>query len=176
MTPSTTMTSERWRIVDQVLQGALICTVDQREEFVASSCGNDISLRKEVSSLLAAYDATPADFLERPAIEEHGVGSITAPEAPAAPATVLARPGRMVSARFMVYATAAGLALGTVAGWNFARSATAERLRGTLSAIHQQANANVSLSARTTPSEGPTATGDLSLVVVDRGGRVTRDI
>jgi dipeptidyl aminopeptidase/acylaminoacyl peptidase len=78
----------------------------------------------------------------------------------------------MVSARFMVYATAAGLALGTVAGWNFARSATAERLRGTLSAIRQQANANVSQGPRAVP----TATEDLSLVVVDRAGRVIRDI
>jgi hypothetical protein len=171
------MTSERWRAVDQILQGALICTVNQRDEFVASSCGNDISLRKEVSSLLAACDATPADFLERPAIEEHGVGSMTAPVAPAGPsAAARARPGRLVSARLTVYATAAGLGFGTVAGWNLAHSAAVERFRGTLSAIRQQANANVSASARTTPSAGPTAAADLSLVVVDRGGRVMQAI
>jgi hypothetical protein len=170
------MTSERWRTVDQISQGALICTRDQRDEFVASSCGNDISLREEVSSLLAAYDATPADFLERPAIEEHGASSTTAPVAPAVTSAGPARPGRLVSARFVVYATAAGLALGAVAGWNFAHSATAERLRGTLNAIRQQANANLSPSARTTPSGASAETSDLSLVVVDRGGRVTRDI
>ena len=70
-----TMTPERWRAVDQVLQRALVCTRDDRDDVVAHSCGNDTALRNEVASLLAAYDATPGDFLERPAIEEHRVSS-----------------------------------------------------------------------------------------------------
>lgn len=171
------MTSERWRTVDQILRGALVCTGDHRDEFVAKSCGNDTSLRNEVSSLLAAYDATPADFLERPAIEEHGMDSPTGPAAPVVPPSARARPERRVSARLALYATVAALGLGSVAGWNLAHSATVERWRGTLNAIRQQANTNDSPGARTTPSAGPTgATGNLSLVVVDRGGRVVRDI
>jgi len=175
------MPSERWRTIDQILQGALMYAGDDRDEIVAKSCGNDTSLRKEVSSLLAAYDATPADFLERPAIEEHDVGSATVPAAP--PPSISsgapARPERRVSARLALYATAAALGLGGVAGWNLAHSATVERWRGTLNAIRQQANASDSRGVRTNPSAGPigpTAGSDLSLVVMDRGGRVVRDI
>lgn len=178
MTRSTTpMTSERWRAVDQILHGALVCAGDQREEFIANSCGTDSSLRAEVSSLLAACDATPPDFLERPAIEEHGVSSTITPSAhPVRPATH-ARPGRLVSARVGVYATAAGLTFGSVAGWNLARSATIERWRGTLSAIRQQVSANASSVSPIASSAEPTgAASDLSLVVVDRGGRVMREI
>jgi hypothetical protein len=176
MTPSTSLMSpERWRTVDQILQGALTCPADHRDEYIATSCGSDALLRNEVSSLLAAYDATPADFLERPAIEEHGFGLATPPSAPTTPPPTRAQPERRVSARFALYGTAAALGLGSVAGWNLARSATVERWRGTLSAIRQQANA--SASARTTSSVGPTGAPDnLSLVVVDRGGRVMRDI
>ena len=175
------MTSERWRAIDQILQGALIYTGDHRNEFVARSCGNDTALRGEVSSLLAAHDGTPVDFLERPAIEEHGLGSVPAP-APAAPAisdAARARPERRVSARFALYTTAAALGLGTVAGWNLAHSATIERWRGTLNAIRQQAKATDSPGARATLTAAPngaTGAADLSLVVVDRAGRVVRDI
>lgn len=171
------MTSQRWRAVDQILQGALICTGDYRDEFVANSCGSDAALRNEVSSLLAAYDTTPADFLERPAIEEHGASLAIAPSQPAVPTAASAQPGRLVSARFVIYAAVAGLGLGGVAGWNFAHSATVERWRGTIDAIRQQANANASPSAHAALSAAPTgAMGDLSLVVMDRGGRVTREI
>src|SRR4029079_6982790 len=119
------MTSERWRAIDQILQGALIYTGDRRNEFVARSCGNDTALRGEVSSLLAAHDGTPVDFLERPAIEEHGLGSVRA-RARAAPTisdAARARPERRVSARFALYTTAAALGLGTVAGGNLAHLA-----------------------------------------------------
>lgn len=168
------MTSERWHTIDQILQGALICTRDHRDEFVANSCGNDASLRGEVSSLLAAYDATPTDFLEQSAIEEHGLSSAAAPTT--RPAT-RARPERQISARAALYAAAAMLVLGGVAGWNLAHSATIERWRGTVAAIRQQANANSSTGARASFDVAPTtATGDLSLVVVDRSGRVVRDI
>ena len=63
------MTPERWRTADRILQDALVCSRDHRDEFVTKSCGDDSSLRNEVSSLLAVYDAMPAEFLERPAIE-----------------------------------------------------------------------------------------------------------
>jgi len=168
------MTSERWHTIDHILQGALICTREHRDEFVANSCGSDASLRNEVSSLLVAYDATPADFLERPAIEEHDVSSAAASVAPRA---ARARPERVISARIALYAAAAMLFVGGMAGWNLAHSATIERWRGTLSAIRREANANGSTGARTTPGTGPTAAmGDLSLVVLDRNGQVVRDI
>lgn len=159
---TSTMTPERWRAVDRILQGALTCSRDHRDEFVAQSCGDDVSLTKEVSSLLAAYDATPAEFLERPAADEHDVSSPTTPSA---------AHKRMVSARFLIYAVAASIVLGTMAGWNLAHSATIERWRGTLRAIRQQANANT--ASRTAVSG---ASGDLSLVVLDRDGQVVREI
>ena len=175
-----TMTPERWRAVDQILQRALICAREQRDEVVANSCGNDTTLRNEVSSLLAVYDATPGDFLERPAIEEthdrslfsstHGVSSAAASPAPPLPATAPVQPTRTVSARLMVYATAASVLLGIVTGWNLAQSATVERWRGSLRALLQP-NANAAWS-----SGAKGADGELSLVVVDRSGRVVREV
>ena len=173
----TPMTSERWRTIDQILQGALLFSGPQREEFVAKSCGNDASLRSDVSSLLAAHDATPADFLERPAIEEHDLSPATSPAAPAAPSVARPRPERMVSARTAVYVAAAALVFGSVTGWNLAHSATIARWGRTISAIRQQANANGSPGTNTTPTTSVAgARDDLSLVVVDRGGEVIRDI
>ena len=54
-----TMTPERWQAVDQVLQRALVCARDQRDDVVANSCGNDTALRSEVSSLLAGDPRLP---------------------------------------------------------------------------------------------------------------------
>jgi hypothetical protein len=172
MTPSTspTMTPERWRAVDQILQGALACARDHRDEFVSKSCGNDTALRSEVSSLLAVHDATPDQFLERPAIEEHPVSSAAEPPASPIPNRARAQPPRTVSARLMVYAAAAAILLGTVTGWNLAHSATIERWRSTLRAIRQQTNADAASSA------AATGTGELSLVVVDRRGVAVRVI
>jgi hypothetical protein len=175
------MTPEHWRVVDQVLQGALVCTRDHRDEFIALSCGDDTALRNEVSSLLVAYDATPAEFLERPAAEEHGVSSTNAPPTTPARAAVPSQPKRMVAAQFVVYAVAAGILLGTVTGWNLAHSGTVERWRGTLGVILQQALAKP--TAKPTPSASAAlradmagTDGELSLVVLDRGGSVVREI
>jgi Tol biopolymer transport system component len=172
-----TMTAERWRAVDQILQGALICTRDHRDEFVAHSCGDDTALRNEVSSLLAAYDTTSPEFLERPAIEEHGFSSGTVPAEPPVPAASRAQPTRMVSARLVLYAAIAGIAAGTVTGWTLAHSSTVERWQGTLKALRLQANANGSSDANSASRTGATgASGELSLVVVNRGGQVVREI
>ena len=123
------MTPERWRAVDEVLQGALTCERERRDEFVAQSCGSDAALRGEVTALLAIFDATPPGFLERSAIEEHGLSSATAPATRAAPR-------RMISARTMVRATAAAILLGAVVGWAFAQSSTSERWRKERSAAN----------------------------------------
>jgi dipeptidyl aminopeptidase/acylaminoacyl peptidase len=171
------MTAERWRVVDQILQGALICTRDHRDEFVAHSCGNDTALRNEVSSLLAVYDATPAEFLERPAIEEHGFSSATVPAEPLVPTAARAQPRRMVSARLVLYAAVTGIALGTVTGWTLAHSPTVERWQGTLKALGLQANTNGTPDAKSASSADAAGTsGELSLVVVNRSGKVVREI
>ncbi len=161
-----TMTAERWRAVDHVLQGALACTRDQRDTFVAQACGNDASLRNEVSSLLAVHDAAPTDFLERPAVEEHGMPS-TAPVA--APL-----PKRTVAARFVVYAAAAGILAGIVTGWRLAHSPVVARWRGAIVAASQQTSA--ARQSNTDAASNSEASGVRSLVVVDRGGRVVREI
>ena len=171
---SSTMTPERWRTVDHILQNALMHAPDRRAEFVARACADDTALGTEVSSLLAAYDATPPEFLERPAIEEHGFDSSTGPAAPSVTASAPAQPKRMVSARLTVYSAAAGIAFGTVVGWSLAHSATVERWRGTLTAIGRQANTNGTGGANTASINA--ATGELSLVVVDRDGRLVREI
>jgi tRNA A-37 threonylcarbamoyl transferase component Bud32 len=67
--PSSPMTPERWREVDAVLRGALLCEPAQRDAFVAHACGGDQALRREVGSLLAAHDRADDDFLERPAAD-----------------------------------------------------------------------------------------------------------
>lgn len=167
----TTMTPERWRAVHHVLEGALACTRDRRDEFVARSCGDDVALRDEASSLLAAYDATPDQFLERPAIEEHGASAATA--APARAATP-AQPRRTVSARLVVYAAAASILVGTVTGWTLAHSATVERWRGALRALGQTNAGAVSSANIPSSGAGTSAAGELSLVVVDRDGGIVR--
>ena len=67
--PSSPMTPERWREVDAVLRGALLCEPAQRDAFVAYACGEDQALRREVASLLAAHDRADDDFLEQPAAD-----------------------------------------------------------------------------------------------------------
>jgi hypothetical protein len=167
------MSAERWHAVDHVLQGALACTRDQRDGFVAQECGNDSSLRNEVSSLLAAHDAAPTDFLERPAFEEHPLPSATPIAGPLATGSVT-QPVRTVTARFAIYAVATGIFAGIVTGWRLAHSPTVARWSGVIAAARQQATA----TGRENAGAGSNflASGTLSLVVVDRGGRVVRDI
>src|SRR5206468_8188940 len=46
------MTPERWRLVDEILRGALECEPDRRVGFVLNACGVDETLRREITSLL----------------------------------------------------------------------------------------------------------------------------
>src|SRR5689334_21259020 len=62
------MTPERWRLVDTVLQAALACEPDRRDAFIVDACGDDEALRLEVISLLAAHDAMTGSFLEQGAV------------------------------------------------------------------------------------------------------------
>jgi len=169
-----TMTPERWQTVDRILQGAVTCPRAQRDAFVATACGDDTLLRTEVSSLLVAYDATPADFLERPAIEEHGLNAGTPSQAPSTNTTAVPQASRMVTARLAVYATAAGIVLGVIVGWRLAHSPTIESWRSAITAIRQQTRGTGTVSA--TVASSPAGAGELSLVIVDRSGRISRDI
>jgi hypothetical protein len=123
----TTITREHWQVVDKLLHGALICTRDHRDAFIANSCGDDAALRSEVAALLAAYDALPPAFLERPAMAEHGVSSAAVP----------VKPRRLVPASLVVYVAVAGILLGAVAGSKLAHSTTVDRWRGALRVISQ---------------------------------------
>jgi hypothetical protein len=140
-----TMTAEHWRLVDQMLHGALICTREHREAFVANSCGGNAALRAEVSSLLEAYDALPAGFLERSAMEEQGMTA-----APVARAAEPAQPRRLVPAALAIYSAAAGILFGAVAGWSLAHSPTVDRWRGTVQAI-RQSSANTAVAPAGAP-------------------------
>ena len=63
------MKAERWQQVDKLLDAALELPTAERAAFLASACGPDHALRKEVDSLLEAY-ARAGNFIESPALEE----------------------------------------------------------------------------------------------------------
>ena len=49
------MTPERWRQITEIFHGALALDTAGRTAFVASRCGGDSALRREVESMIAAY-------------------------------------------------------------------------------------------------------------------------
>jgi non-specific serine/threonine protein kinase/serine/threonine-protein kinase len=49
------MQAERWREIDDIFQAVLDCEPGKRTTLIESSCGSNPELRKEVESLLAAY-------------------------------------------------------------------------------------------------------------------------
>ncbi|MGA2537557.1 MAG: tetratricopeptide repeat protein [Terracidiphilus sp.] len=62
------METERWKLVDNLLQSALELAPERREEFLAEACGSDSALVDEINSLLTSHRRA-GDFLERPAME-----------------------------------------------------------------------------------------------------------
>lgn len=64
------MTPERWQQVKQVLDAALECSIEERADYLNRACGDDDELRREVESLLAAWQENDDTFLERPAVSE----------------------------------------------------------------------------------------------------------
>jgi serine/threonine protein kinase len=62
------METERWKLVDDLLQSALELDPERREEFLAQACGGDSALVDEINSLLTSHRRA-GDFLERPAAE-----------------------------------------------------------------------------------------------------------
>jgi Tol biopolymer transport system component len=57
----------RWPRVKEIFHSALAQPADERAEFVRAACSEDVTLRREVESLLEAH-ADAAGFAERPAI------------------------------------------------------------------------------------------------------------
>jgi serine/threonine protein kinase len=61
------MDAERWKRIDNLFQSALPVPADQRQEFLLQACGDDISLLKEVHSLLTA-ELSAGTFLDSPLV------------------------------------------------------------------------------------------------------------
>jgi eukaryotic-like serine/threonine-protein kinase len=62
------MTPERWKRVDQLLQGALGRDSAERDAFLAEACNGDDELRREVESLLGFHERAE-NFIEAPPAE-----------------------------------------------------------------------------------------------------------
>ncbi|MEP6707678.1 MAG: serine/threonine-protein kinase [Pyrinomonadaceae bacterium] len=63
------MTPERWKEVEDVLQGALDRPAQERASFLDQACAGDEDLKNEASSLIGAHDEA-GDFIEQPAIAQ----------------------------------------------------------------------------------------------------------
>ena len=61
------MEPERWREIERLYHAALEHEASQRSAFLEEACAGDLSLRREVESLLAHNEA--ATFMDSPAIE-----------------------------------------------------------------------------------------------------------
>ena len=59
---------ERFARVDDLLQRALQVQADDRQHFVRQACNGDLTLEREVCSLLASHEAA-GSFLEHPTLE-----------------------------------------------------------------------------------------------------------
>jgi eukaryotic-like serine/threonine-protein kinase len=74
------MTPERWRQITEIFHAALACGPGQREAFVASNCGDDALLRREVESMLAAHQEAGGfgdlRVLARPVNVQSSVGPV----------------------------------------------------------------------------------------------------
>src|SRR6185503_16747222 len=60
------MEKERWQTVKQIFHAALDHEPAQRGAYLASACGTDEELRREVESLIAAHEET-GEFIDEPA-------------------------------------------------------------------------------------------------------------
>ena len=60
--------SDRWTRVEQILDAALELPLEQRAAYLDQSCGDDASLREEVTRLLRSCD-DPGHFLAEPVVE-----------------------------------------------------------------------------------------------------------
>ena len=73
------MTSDRWRRTEALFHAAVALPRSERAEYLDHACGGDVSLRRDVESLLAAGSSDDG-FLETPAVRlEPRIGDATAP-------------------------------------------------------------------------------------------------
>ena len=63
----TALTPDREQVIERICQAALERDRLERDAFLASACGTDLALRREVEALLAHED-TAAGFLDGPAL------------------------------------------------------------------------------------------------------------
>jgi eukaryotic-like serine/threonine-protein kinase len=84
-------------------------------------------------------------------------------------------PKRLIAARAAVYMTLAGIGAGLMGGWGLAHSPLTDRWRENRQAIQAPASAPAIAGAPMDASQG-TAVDGLSLVVVDRAGRLQQTI
>ena len=62
------MTPDRWQKVKQIFQSAIQRAPHERSAFLATACGNDDELRREVDSLISAHDKS-GEFIDGAAYE-----------------------------------------------------------------------------------------------------------
>ena len=86
------MDTERWKVVDDLLQSALELGPESREDFLRQACAGDSTLADEVRSLLTSHRRAGA-FLETPAAE----AAAREMAAEAEPALNASRTGQIVS-------------------------------------------------------------------------------
>jgi eukaryotic-like serine/threonine-protein kinase len=86
------MKTERWKLVDDLLQSALELIPERREEFLRQECGGDPALADEIRSLLTSHRRA-GGFLQTPAAEV----AARAMAADAAPSLAASRAGQLVS-------------------------------------------------------------------------------
>src|SRR4029450_4864991 len=63
------MTPERWQQIEKLFHAALELKPPERAVFLAESCGNDESLRREVESLLGQKEK-PEGFMTLPVVDQ----------------------------------------------------------------------------------------------------------
>ena len=62
-----TFRPDEWARVKELFEGALALAPSQRSSFIASACGDDDALRRQVEELLASHGKANS-FLETPAV------------------------------------------------------------------------------------------------------------
>jgi len=180
-------------MVDDVIQRALMCERERRDVFVREACGSDDALRSEVTSLLAAHDGAPDDFLELPAAhmlglepldlaelhqssrdEAPGVVSRPVESAPPVRAPIDSVRPRLIRAHTAVLASLVTILVGGVVGVGFARSPLFQRWTNGAPAPVLVPNVDVHVGdqsgADAADQEG------LTLAIVDRTGVPVRTI
>lgn len=174
-----TISVDRWRMVDDVIQRALACERDRRDAFVREACGTDDALRSEVTSLLASHDGAPANFLELPAAESLGLMPLALAElqqrSRQEPNETIPQPvdsvrPRLIRAHSAVFASLVTIVVGGLVGAGFARSSVVQRWTANWPAPVLAPNAAFHNDADGADPDG------LTLAVVDRTGAPLRTI